>query len=458
MNLSFYGSLGIRLVVSCVLLVLASGERAAAQCTVRSSLEAAARQGCLAKAQVEQLRGFLEKPSAEDTREKELLKSTSDAFQCLLESGSDPSEYACFRNILRESLYPNLPKKSLCVNDRLAQAVIGLRYAAEQELATREPLTFDQIIDPPLNAFATAFAICREIKSDPDAFTSVHLAGRGCIDLAEPAPPAVYVQELIDVTVKLVAESPDLGKHVGAVLDGILADAIQLYEGDVSIALASDYALLIELDDANLTGTSFFYLAKKTLGSIFPEPEEVAPSELSRFLESSEKEKVEEYVNEVGQRMQRKSRAYRPFDWYGDFLYAGAEHLKLLPDERPTRDRLVRLACATLRDGLRLSVPAATEDELEVVQDKLVDRIRDYGLELGRDLRYSELADFQSGFLDESAPILPESRQCYIHAHLAQAFYLLNDLRNATEHLERSCDLVTFKDLTRLRSSVESWM
>ena len=84
------------------------------------------------------------------------------------------------------------------------------------------------------------------------------------------------------------------------------------------------------------------------------------------------------------------------------------------------------------------------------IQEKLVERVRAYGLELGRAAQYRDVVDFESGFLDSSGRVLAQSQQCYVHAHLAQAYYALGDNRQAMEHFGLSCATISLDDLKRL--------
>ncbi len=149
---------------------------------------------------------------------------------------------------------------------------------------------------------------------------------------------------------------------------------------------------------------------------------------------------------------------YEPFEEYSDVLHGIVERFHLPEAPWGLKDRLMWESCTVLATGIELSTPYETNEELERVRTKLIDRVRNYGSELARELKYSELISFESQFLDQSERVLTSSQQCHIHAHLAQAFYVLEQNREALQHLEASCGLISPSDLRDLRAVIEPWL
>lgn len=428
----------------------------AGQCDAPGTLSHLQRLGCLSQQEAELLSRHLRRPLAEKEERTLLLRTVARAYTCLLESKLPSQDYSCFREILHEQFYTGFQKEELCLNDRLIRAGAGLRYFVQKDVPGQRPLDYHGLLDEPLGEFLLALDVCRKIQERPADPASLRLAETWCVDPAAPAPPLVYLRELIDAVVEIAARYPQVGKHAGALLDGILQRASTLYRDRQSGDFLHDqYDLLIGFDDADLAGTSLFYLFERRSKEVLPPPELASPADLPRLLENVRL--LDEYLERGAQRLVRRSRAWEYFERYSDRLQALADLLKPYPEHGETRHQLVQASCRALRKGIELSFDVLTASELVRVQEKLLDRIRTYGLELARNLKYRELTGFEGEFVDESGRMLTEKQQCFIHAHLAQAYYVLGSTRDSLQHLRQSCNLISPSDLKELRESVQRW-
>lgn len=445
-----------------ILFLLAFGWRSAgvaAQCDVPAALLQMRQSGCLSAGESARLSQYLAGSlfEEEESKKRDALDMVSRAYRCALAKGNGLENYACFRRLLFEQFYGYFKDSDLCLVDRLTRSCVALRYVLEAKLPSSQPLQYQQILDRALNDIRLGVGICNEVKARPRDVSTLHLAERWCIDPSNPVLPLDYFQELLDSSADLSMEYPEAGRHMGSVLDVILRDALSLFDGDErSRALRDGYELLIAFDHADLAGSSFFYRFERKRREIAPEPELVSPAEVEGVLE--ELKKLEPYLEQGAQRLRHRSGAWKYFESYSDFLYTLAQPLQSYREYWGMRNSLLEASCKVLWRGIGFSVGSETAGQLNFVQEKLLDRVRSYGLELARELKYRRLVEFESQFLDQSARILPEKQQCYIHAHLAQALYVLGSNKESWEHLRKSCELVSLDDLRGLRDSIQPWM
>lgn len=427
----------------CLIPLLASGRQLLAQsqyCDVAAALNEVARQGCLAKEQRTKLTGWLDQLPEQDRAEA--LKSATTCYQCLLRKKVAADKYSCFRQVMQTRLYAKVPAEHMCLRDRLSSALIRLQQV--------NPVQTDMVVvDRALNDFLGAYSAARTVRQNPELDTSIQLAKDWCLDPNAPWPPLEFTWEFIEILVRIAAVNPDQGRHLGAVLGAVLRDARPTGIGTQTARDIDDaYRLLIEQDRENLAGTSILYLFRQELGKIVPRPDRAEPAQISALLQGSQS--LQEQL-EAGSRLLRdRASAWRPYEHYGDLLNDLAEQLRFSPSRRKMREELLQLSCKELRRGLEVSEGQQAQD-LTRIREKLLDRVRSYGLELGRATRYLDVIHFESEFLDPSSKTLLENQQCYIHAHLAQAFYALGDLRSAMEHFGMSCGTISLKDLEALK-------
>lgn len=423
-----------------------------AQCDVHKALSEVEDQRCLSKEQRAKLVGWLDK--LPEKERGEALKTTAACYQCLLQKKVAADKYGCFRDILEERLYTKLQPEQLCLRDRLARALINLGQVLHPKSSSATPSQLDMgVLDRALNDFLAAYSACRSVHQNAVLATSIRLAEDWCLDPNAPWPPAEFTKEFIETLVRIAAVNPDQGRHLGAVLGAVLRDARSLgLDAQTTRELDDAYRLLIEQDRESLAGTSHFYIVKHELTKMIPRPDWAEANQIHALLKVSED--LQKRLDTGAERLQDRANAWRPFEEYSDLLYDLAGQIQSSSSERKTRDELIRRACQILRRGIEVS--AGTEaKELTRVQEKLLDRVRVYGVELGRTMRNHEVIDFEARFLDPSSKTLTESEQCYIHAHLAQAYYMLEDLRKAMEHLGMSCGLISFDDLKKLKEQTK---
>lgn len=423
-----------------------------AQCDVHKALTEAEGQGCLSKEQRAKLVGWLDKLPEQERGQA--LKSAAAGYQCLLQKKVAADKYGCFGDILEERLYARLQPEKLCLRDRLTRALINLGQILRSKSASASPSQLDTVVlDRALNDFLAAYSACRSVYQNAVLATSIRLAEDWCLDPNAPWPPVEFTKEFIETMVRIAAVNPDQGRHLGAVLGAVLRDAKSLgFDAQTLRELDDAYRRLIEQDRESLAGTSHFYLVKQELAKTIPMPDWAEASQIHALLQASEN--LQKRLDTGAERLQDRANAWRPFEEYSDLLYALAGQIQSKSSERKTRDELIRRACQVLRRGIEVS--AGTEaKELTRIQEKLLDRVRVYGVELGRAIQYKEVIDFESRFLDPTLKTLTESEQCYIHAHLAQGYYMLEDQRKAMEHLGMSCGLISFDDLKKLKEQTK---
>jgi hypothetical protein len=421
---------------------LASGRPLLAQsqyCDVAAALNEVERQGCLSKEQRAKLAGWLDQLPEQE--KAEALKSATSCYQCLLRKKVAADKYSCFRQVLQTRLYAKVPSEHLCLRERLSSALIRLQQT--------NPAKVDMaVVDRALNDFLAGYSACRTVRQNPDLDTSVELAKDWCLDPNAPWPPLEFTREFIEILVRVAAVNPDQGRHLGAVLGAVLRDARSPGIGTQNAReLADAYRLLIEQDRENLAGTSILYLFRQELAQKVPRPDWAEPAQISALLQASQS--LHEQLEAGARRLQDRASAWRPYEYYSDLLNDLAEQLRLSPSQRKMREELLQLSCKELRRGLEVSEGQQAQDLIRI-RENLLNRVRSYGLELGHAKRYLEVIHFESEFLDPSSKTLLENQQCYIHAHLAQAFYALGDYRNAMEHFEKSCG-ISLKDLEALK-------
>jgi len=430
----------------CLIPCLASWQSRAAQspCDVAEALDEVERQGCLLGEQRAKLAGWL--TSLPEKEAGEALRLAADCYQCLQQKKVDPQKWQCFPRILQERLYAKSPAGELCLRDRLIRALIPLRQLASQgKLAASDVSS----LDGALNDFISAYSACRNVHQNPALPASIGLAQDWCLDANSPGPPFGFTREFIEDLVRIAAENPDQGRHLGSVLGAVLRD-VKLLGLDEPATREVDeaYRTLIEQDRESLAGTSHFYIFRQELTAKVPEPDWPEKEQIRALLLASDD--LQQRLDRGAERLQFRATAWKPFEEYSDILHKLAEGLRSQNPERKTREELARLSCKVLRRGIEVSAGAETQ-ELTRVQEKLLDRVRDFGFELGLAARYQDVIGFETAFLDPSAKTLSESQQCCLHAHLAQAYYAVGDNRKAMEHFGKSCGKITIEDLKKLR-------
>jgi hypothetical protein len=438
--------LKLLLCLFCALPILASLQNVAAQsrCDVAEALNEAERQGCLLKEQRPKLAGWLANLPQKEAGEA--LRMAADCYQCLQRKKVDAQKFSCFREILQDRLYAKLPADQLCLRDRLIRALIPLRrLAAQAKVAPADA----GALDAALNEFISAFAACRNVHQNPTLDTSIGLAQDWCLDANSPAPPFEFTQEFIEALVGIAAQNPDQGRHLGAVLGAILRDAKTLgLDDQAAREVDKAYQTLIEQDRESLAGTSHIYIFKQELSGRIPEPDWPRTEQIQALLASSKD--LQKRLDTGADRLQYRATAWKPYEEYSDVLQKLADGLRFQNPQRKTREQLAQLACQALRRGIEVSEGSEAQ-EMVRIQEKLLDRVRNFGFELGLAKRYYDVIEFESGFLDPSSKTLSESQQCYLHAHLAQAFYAVGDNRKAMEHFGKSCGKITIEDLKKLK-------
>jgi hypothetical protein len=321
-----------------------------------------------------------------------------------------------------------------------------------RKLPVDEPIAYQTILDRSLSDFRVIYGVIHQIQEEPEDPISLHLAARSCVDMSDPSLSPAYVQEFVRLTVAIALDYPDLAQHLGAVLEATLRDAVEVHRATASEeSLREVHELLVDF------GTAFsdLYAFREELERLVPQ-DQPSLSDLEKLLDGSDK--LRSHLERGASKPKHVASLYEPFEEYSDVLHGIVElfHLPEAPWE--LKDRLMWESCTVLATGIELSTPHETTEELERVRTKLIDRVRNYGSELARELKYSELITFESQFLDQSERILTSSQQCHIHAHLAQAFYVLEQNREALQQLEASCGLISQSDLRDLREVIEPWL
>lgn len=433
----------VLLICSCIFFPL-STHRAYAQFDPEAAFRELRDMHSTDEAQIALLRDYILNPSEE--KSVAALRCVRDVYIHILSNRVGLENFPCFRQLLQERFYPGMNRQDLGLEDRLTRALVALRRVLEVQPPSETSMA---PLDEALSDFQAAYAACRAIKLDPKSTTGAELVKRWNIDPNDPRPESSYLREFIELTVGIAREHQDIGPHLGAILAAVMRDAKVTEKDDiVADVLDPDCRILIDLDGGNLAGTSYFYLFQQKLAAALPEPEWAQPNEIRSLLKSSPG--LEQHLETGAKRMQYPSNAYKPFEQYSDVLHKLAEGLRSSwPTESKLREDLVRASCRILRKGIESSLDHAAAAGLINAQEKLVDRVRSYGEELGSAERYPEMIEFEGAFLDRSGRILTQPQQCYIHAHLAQASYLIKEYGKAMEHmddLQKYCPALVSQD------------
>ena len=425
-----------------------------AQCDVRFSIQEARDLQCLGQREMQALEQVLSESETPLGYESFVRgsKVASRAYHCVLSEKRAAQDYNCFSEVLHERLYSRLEQRDLCFQERLTRSLAALNYLLHRKLPVDEPITYQAILDRSLSDFRVIYGVIRQVKEEPEDPVSLHLAARSCVDMSDPSLSPVYVQEFVRLTVAIALDYPDLTQHLSAVLEATLRDAVVVHRATASEeSLREVHELLVDFGAA----FSDLYAFREELERLLPQGQPTL-SDLEKLLDSSDK--LKSYLENGATKPKYLASLYEPFEEYSDVLHGIVElfHFPEAPWE--LKDRLMWESCTVLATGIEYSTPYETTEELERVRTKLIDRVRSYGSELARELKYSELITFESQFLDQSERVLTASQQCHIHAHLAQAFYVLEQNREALQQLEASCGLISQSDLRDLREVIEPWL
>lgn len=425
-----------------------------AQCDVRFALQEARDLQCLREPEMRMLEQVLSESETSLGYESFVKgsKVASRAYHCLLSGRRVAENYRCFSEALHERLYSRLEQRDLCFNERLTRSLAALNYLLQRKLPVDEPLKYQALLDRSLSDFRVVYGVIRQVQEEPEDPVSLHLAARSCVDMSDPSLSPVYVQEFVRLTVAIALDYPQLTQHLSAVLEATLRDAVEVHRATASEeSLSEVYELLADFGPA----FSDFYAFREELERLLPQ-DQPSLSDLEQLLDSSDK--LRSHLEKGASKPKYVASLYEPFEEYSDVLHGIVERFHLPEAPWDLKDRLMWESCTALATGIELSTPYETTEELERVRTKLIDRVRNYGSELARELKYSELITFESQFLDQSERVLTSSQQCHIHAHLAQAFYVLEQNREALQQLEASCGLVSQSDLRNLREVIEPWL
>ncbi len=425
-----------------------------AQCDVRFSIQEARDLQCLREAEMQTLEQVLSE--SETPLGYELFvkgsKVASRAYHCILSGRRAAQDHHCFSEVLHERLYSRLEQRDLCFQDRLTRSLAALNYLLHRKLPVDEPIAYQTTLDRSLSDFRVVYGVIRQIQEEPEDPISLHLAARSCVDMSDPSLSPAYVQELVRLTVAIALDSPELTQHLSAVLEATLRDAVEVHRATASEeSLREVHELLVDFGPA----FSDLYAFREELERLLPQ-DQPSRSDLEKLLDTSEK--LKSHLEKGASKPKYMASLYEPFEEYSDVLHGIVETVHLPEAPWDLKDRLMWESCTVLATGIELSTPYETTEDLERVRTKLIDRVRNYGRELARELKYSELITFESQFLDQSERVLTSSQQCHIHAHLAQAFYVLEQNREAFQQLEASCGLISPSDLRDLREVIEPWL
>ncbi len=425
-----------------------------AQCDVRFAIQEARDLQCLREPEMRTLEQVLsesETPLGYASFVKG-SKVASRAYHCILSRSRVAQNYRCFSEVLHQRLYSRLEQRDLCFKERLTRSLAALNYLSQGKLSVDEPIKYQAVLERSLSDFRVIYGVIRQIQEEPEDPVSLHLAARSCVDMSDPSLSPAYVQEFVRLTVAIALEYPELTQHLSAVLEATLRDAVEVHRATASEeSLREVHQLLVDFGAA----FSDLYAFREELERLLPQ-DQPSLSDLEQLLDNSEK--LRSHLERGASKPKYVASLYKPFEEYSDVLHGIVEMFHLPEAPWDLKDRLMWESCTVLATGIELSTPYETTEELERVRTKLIDRVRNYGSELARELKYSELITFESQFLDPSERVLTSSQQCHIHAHLAQAFYVLEQNREALQQLEASCGLISQSDLRDLREVIEPWL
>ena len=429
-------------------------------------------QSCLSPDQIESLSYFVAEgvlPEGEQRRAP--LDTVFLAYRCMLDARAELQTFSGFRSDFIEALHGAYEGRELCLLDRLTGALVTLRDVSNRGGSPRDPLP-DRDVDRVYGALSdvrfsvqAAHAVQSRFGNDPEDPVVLRYMRTWCVEPVAPVPAEAYFRELIDASVSLAERDTRIGRDVGAVLASALPDAQAMFgwvEGRDPFrnesALLRDWSVLVSVDRGNLSSTRLFLEVVKDLeeleGLQSAVPDEISPeSTLPRL------EEMKRTLRIASDRLIGTSEAWKYYDHYSDVLFGLAD--VYASGREPEMFRLlINEAGRAAWEGFRRVAGLGTSLELSFAQKKLMDRVASYGAELAVQLDYSTLVDFESQFVDDTGRIVPEEFQCYAHAHLTQAYYVLgaespDASREYLSHLDKSCGLLSQSDLDNLRQAVQ---
>jgi hypothetical protein len=473
--------------------------RAQALCPVQEALAEATHSRCLSDSGKQNLLEFLTNPLSAEVPRRQVLNIVSASYRCSLENAPPARAVSCSQSGIAEHVYTHFKEdRELCLVDRLTRASANLRYVLDLKIPSsrRIPDTELDRIYSALSDVQFAVRISREIQEhsgDPGQNIWVLRNARNwCVDTTNPAFPELYLRDALDSTAALAVEHPEIGTDLGAAFASFLADAKQLYgwvDDNILFGkdnlLLRDWRLLVSIDRANLGSTGVFLNVVRKLEAILPDPRRIRRDEVQNVFDKLVRLRPE--LEKAAERLRDKSEAWKYFEPYSEHLFALASALTSNRDHN-IRNAAMREANLSLWRGFELSASSGTTAGMTCIQErslqrenaasatlasfhplkscaqeKLMSRVTAFGMELAGDLDYRSLADFESRFLDDTGRTVPVTMQCNVHAHLAQAYYVLTTPetpegnRKYREHMDQSCGRVLQADLQKLRDSLRTW-
>lgn len=487
-------------------------------CDDGSASRAATTLKCASLDQLQTLLDYEKQPDEDEDAVRDLLITANQIADCLKDEQRFPVTYSRQQDFLclqqkMLAFYSRVGDGMLRFEDRLARASIAKRHCIFPEDypapdGSGETQECEGLIGTALIDYHTVFAAAYQLKKEPGRYSSAYLAEKLGMDPFDPAPEYKMLQEFIDMSVRSAAGHQELGRQVGSALGPTLCNALELYPGHED-EVKQAYNILIRFDGGNMAGTAHLYLFEKRLGEIFrlepPDWSNTIPAcqpsrqelELPPIVAQSGQligtsaelgsrlQELSEMLETGAERLSDRSQAWKPFYRYGVFLYELASALRVpsarSSQARDSRHLLVETSCDALMNGIRLSHPPTSDNDLGKIRSALTSQIREYGTHLFRALRFEDQVEFVSRYFkpkpgtDTGAEeaqgkdaltaedLLTEAQQQQLHTLLAQAYFMQAELTRderkkrdlnaqALKHVRKSD--ITIQELKELRDEM----
>jgi hypothetical protein len=385
-----------------------------------------------------------------------VLQEAAKAYGIMVSSGESKEKCQCLRDLLKNEIYAKAPATGLNMEDRLIRAVLdidsligGDRGKSILENGGRE------VISRSINEFTAGFGAWKEYAAAEDS------ARKNKIDQTwhfETIPvqerDALYAKilnEFIDDLVVIAVKEPSMGSFLGISLSGILQDAMQGDWGQETKAgtvkqLQKKYDDLIAPDRENIAGTAQFYTFMAKRNNYVDVSDELLVNGIKRLL--ADKDALGAMLENGYKLIHTRPYAVGVFNEHSDFLAALGERLREEGAPNADWEALTQLSCDTLRRGIEIG-KECRDPRVKEMQDKLIEKVRVHGWYLGdAKNKFDELIKFELRYYDPEYKILAAEQQCYINAHLAQAYYRTGDTRTADEHFKKSCGKISREEIT----------
>lgn len=476
---------------------------------------AVSRISCVTHEQLSQILGYQESlqnhraaiTQGQDDDEilRNLLATATEVGQCLRDESLFPVDaehrqdfHALQRAALR--VYRDTGDALLRYKDRFVRASLAAAYCGfPDELPRPLPAIDSWACDDLVSTFLVdgraIFSAARTIQLEPTGDLSAKLAKDLGLDLLDPAPEFLLLQNLLEDGMRLAVRHPEFGRQLSASMEPILCDALRLYP-EQSEELTRAYNLLIRFGDGTFAAGARFYRFEQDLSREFrlqpadwnlsatpcipvrnglnlpdliPEPAgavasvdqlQAALDRICRNLESPAATETADSEPPFCKALESGSAvlaspglAWRPFHRYGSFFWEFSKLLRIPSSAsrsvQESRDFLASTSCDLLLEGILSSPQPTAAQELGEIRIALISWIEEHSRLLSRELRWRQMVKFAKRYLDKGGDRLTPSQREVLHGLLGEAYYMQGKSTDAVRHVHRSNGYASIRQLER---------